>query len=432
MRWGPTLLVLAVFGVLLYVSWHKPADSAANVGAAATAHQPAQAANAAHATEPEPAKAATHEPAQSPAKPAAAPHSEPPVNAAGEGPAVETVKSAPAAPPARTPNSIVGTVKDPAGVGVAQIVVRLATADGKEVGVTRSDASGRFSFQDVAAGSYSLSTYDPDYLYTARSETKVAAKKDAVTDAELRVARGTAALQGTLVDGVGKPLVDKRISLTSGNSEVSVMTDPKGKFQVSGLVAGDWRVIPDGTARAGKSVRLAAGASDEVMLVLARAASVDLEVVGSMLHRAEFHGGERALLRKKGSNGDVIAQPLAIEEKPGHDEHSPPEPFGVAKFAELEPGEYELDVADASGSKSLLQLGAPWTTPTALTLREGEQRELVLPTTLAALGRGAEVPTWIRVIMFVGIGLLVVATPVLFPPPLVPKRPPAKASAAAH
>jgi hypothetical protein len=451
MRWGPTLLVLAVFGVLLYVSWHKPQDAAARAGGstAATHAAPAAAApqgtapasstqgsslaTALHGNEPaapqEPAKG-THPSAPAPAvgAPTAKSNEEP----AAEGPAVEPVKNAAAAPPPRTPNSIAGVVKDPAGVGVAQILVRLATADGKEVGVTRSDAGGRFAFQDVAPGSYALSTYDPDYLYTARAETKVTAKKDAVNDAEIRVTRGTAGVRGTLVDGAGKPIPDKRVALTAGSSEISVMTDAKGRFQVNGLVAGDWRVIPDGAARAGKSVKVAAGSTAEVGLVLARSATIEMQVVGSMLHPAEFHEGDHALLRKAGSNDAPVSVPLALEEKKEeHDPHAPPETIGIAKFADLAPGDYELDVSDAAGAKSLLHLGAPWSTPTAVTLREGEVRPLVLPTMLASLGRGAEVPTWIRVIMFLGIGALVFATPVLFPPPLVPKRPAAKAGASA-
>src|SRR5688572_7733253 len=149
MKLLPTVLVLAAAGVFFWVSSKKPPATDAPKKTPVEAAQ-AQAGDA-------------------------TPH--------GESPAVEVVKPADApAPklPPKNPNSIVGAVKDRAGDGVPQIVVQLLGPDGEERAKQRTDGQGRFAFEGVAAGSYKLTTWDPDYLYTAAAQVSATAKKDGV------------------------------------------------------------------------------------------------------------------------------------------------------------------------------------------------------------------------------------------------------------
>jgi len=404
MKWAPTIIVLGAFGVLLWMTSNKPATTPGAASAEGRAPESPV--------------------AQAPAAPGA-----PAAGRAGApaavGTADEVVRPLPAAAqpavPARSPDSIVGTVRDPAGAGVAQIVVRLTNAAGKELRSTRSDASGRFAFPDLEPGAYTITTSDPDHLYTASTPAPVTLRKDAVADAGVQVARGTAGIRGTVTNGSGDPLADRRVTLDAGGAEVSVMTDSKGRFVVNGLASGDWRVIPDGIARKAQTVHLADASMSEVRFELALPAAVKVAVTGSHLHPAKFAGGERALVRAAGAaDAASLAAPLEIERDSAGSHRSA---RAAASFQNLAPGDWEIEVVDAAGARSLLHSGAPWSAPIPLTLREGEAREVVLPTALAALGRGSEVPTWAKVLMFVAIGLLVVGAPILFPPPLVPRKP---------
>ncbi len=396
MKWAPTLLVLAAFGVLLWVSTKKPGDAPAG-----------KAGNETNVARQE----------QSPAVE----------------PAVEVVKPPSAAsaapPPARTPDTIAALVKDPSGHGVAQIEVTLFGPDGSKRSTRRTGADGRVTFDVVPAGACALETFDPDYLYTASSRTTVSARKGETTEVELAVARGTAGVLGAIVDGGGKPVVDQSVTLTAGGAEFSVRSDAKGRFRVSGLVAGEWRVTPERFADQSKTVRLEPATAASVSFTLPQPATLDATLSGSHLHHAEFHGGEKALLRATGtSDAKPLEQTLVVVRKEGEGPFVAAETFGTARFTGLAPGDYKLDFVDARESRSLISAGGPWSQPIPVTLREGDIRPVDAKTEAALHGTGAVVGTGIRVAMFVVIGLLVLVTPILFPAPLVPKRPAGAAS----
>jgi hypothetical protein len=404
MKWAPTLLVLAVLGVLLWVTYNKPSTEAPATGTSA-------AAPAGHGATPVAAAASRHEPAE-------------------ESPAVEVVK-APAARPAAAPpapDSIVARVKDSRGRGVAQVDVTLHGADGKALATKRTDAAGRADFENVSPGDYTLSATDPDFLYTASGATKVAAKKGATNEADLVVERGSASVSGTLVDGGGAPIAEKPVQLSAGGASFSVNSDAKGRFRVSGLAAGDWKIAPRDFPAQSRSLKLEPGAVVTVALVVPLPATLEVSIQGSQLHRAFFKGDEKALLRSKagGSSTAPIEMKLSREQEPiGEHRHHAGE-SAHALFAGLAPGDYEVEVVDGAG-KSMISILPAWTEALPVTLREGEKRLLPAKTAAAQRGAGVEVPTWARIFMFAAIGLLVLATPVVFPPPLVPKRPPAPA-----
>jgi len=375
MKLAPTVLVLAAFGVLLWVSSSNPANGGMGAGHGA------------------------QEAATEIVKPLASPADLP--------------------APARDPNRLIVTVRDPAGHGQPQIQVVLQNASGKAVAKKATDAAGRAVFDAVAAGSLTVVASDPDWLYTSRGSVKVDAKKDATTDVDLRVERGGGGLRGWVVDGAGKPVAERRVLLGAGGTDFSVQTDAKGRFLVNGLVAGDWTVTPDGFPDQKRTVRLADGATEELKLVLARTASVDVELSGSHLHPAHFHGGEVALVRPAGNTQVApLSRKMTLHEEGGRGHHQ----VARADFGGVQPGVYEVEILDAKG-ESLLQPGKPWSAPIPLTLVEGDVRTLPLKTGASARGGGVEVPTGWVVFMFLAIAAMVFVTPVLFPAPLVAKRP---------
>ncbi len=384
MKLAPTVLVLAAFGVLIWVSNQKPASGDAGPGDGA-AHGTAHGDDGPTATVP--------------------------------GKSIPATPVLPALP--RNPDSVIVTVVDPAGQGQYQLSVTLVAADGKTLGPKLTDVGGRAAFDAVAAGRYSVRVNDPDFLYTAASDVAVDARSGAVNDVKVAVARGTAGITGRVVDGGERPLADLALELSAGGTRFTVNTDAKGRFGVNGLAAGTWTVTPAGFPDQASRVSLADGQVGETALRLAKLASVSIELSGSHLHPAHFVGGEMALVRKTGDNA---AEPIRREMKlftDGTHEHA-----NVAKAAidGLAAGNFELDVVDSHGM-SLLATGAAWTKPVPVTLAEGDARVIPLKTGASARGAGIVVPGWAILLMCVVIGALMLVTPVLFPPPVVAKRP---------
>ncbi|MSR46175.1 MAG: carboxypeptidase regulatory-like domain-containing protein [Planctomycetes bacterium] len=414
MKLAPTILVLAAFGVLLWVSSQRPvADGSTTAAENASPHAASPYAAPPHA---------------------AAGHSDPQgaTGPSGHAGATEFVKSIPATPllpPPRSPDSIVVQIRDSAGNGQPQIDVTLEDVAGKAIATRRSDAGGRAAFEHVAAGRYSVIAHDPDYLYTARNRATVEAKKGVVADIEVRVDRGTAGLRGQLVDGNEAPLAERRVNLSAGGAEssvntlsvntFSVNTDAKGRFLVNGLAPGDWTVSPEGFEAQKRTVKLTDGATAEAVLKLAKSAAMRIELSGSHLNPAHFQGGEKAFVRRVGG---ASTTPLAHEMErltDGGHEHA-----NVLRtsFAGLAAGNYEIEILDAKGA-SLLHTGAAWSQAIPVALLEGDDRALPLKTTASGRGGGVTVPSWAIIMMCVVIGGLVFVTPVIFPAPVIAKRP---------
>jgi hypothetical protein len=416
MKWAPTLLVIAAFGVLLYVARSKPPETAGpgtSTGTAAPeAGQGDSTARSGSMTPAinDPEHAARTSPGTGGG--ATAPETRP------EAPKAAEAADAPAPAPIR--DGLSGAVVDAGGDGKEQLVVELVGADGSVIATTTSGAGGRFAFERVAAGTYGLRASDPNFVYTASRSAPVTVQAGQAAQARIEVDRGTAAIAGSLVDGQGEPLADASVTIDAGRTTLSILSDGEGRFLVSGLVAGSWRVTPAGRTALARSVDVADGAKALVEFQVVEPAAVEVEFGGSTLHPARFAGGEIAVLRAVDTEtARQHATGLSIREGEGEHAHA----ALAGGFEGVEPGAWELDVLDAAGKRSLLNGGAPFSRAVPLTLREGELRRMPLKPEIAARSSGAEVPGFVKFLMFAVIGLLVLATPIVFPPPIVARKP---------
>jgi hypothetical protein len=342
----------------------------------------------------------------------------------------------------RNADSITGYVTSPAGRGQSQMRVSLIGPDGKAVATTTSAGDGRYTFDHVAAGTYKLTAADPDFLYTTAEAASVTAEKGKAVEANVVMTRGAARIAGVVVAANQKAIPDQKIDLTAGGATISVNTDPKGRFLVNGLVDGTWTVVPDGMPQLARTIKTNGVDTPEVAIALVKRTSLAIRVVGTHLHPLALKGTEKAYLRPAGKSDEASTKsaPLLLvdkgEGKEGKEgrELERDERYGRVAFADLLPGAWELEIVGTGPDAkpvSLLSGAAPWETPTPVTLEAGQEMEWPLPTFAATRGLGVEVPFGVICFMIVAIGLLIFATPLLFPPPLAPKRPPLPATAPA-
>jgi len=424
MKWVPALIVVAAFGVFAYISAHGPSADDAQTRTKAAAPGAAQApaayggsqeTGARHGAEPTSVAAAPNEPAQK------------------GGPAVvPALRIQP--PPPRNPDSVSGFVRSPAGRGVALARVALIAADGKEVATTTAAVDGRYAFDKVAPATYTVVATDPDFLYTASEPATAVAEKGKAVEVNVAMMRGAARISGVVLDAAAKPVADQRMVLTAGAETVSVNTDAKGRFLVNGLVDGSWTVAPEGRPDLARKVQTKGAETPELAIALVRKASLEIHIVGTKVHPVALKkDGAIAYLRPLGKSDDASTQrkPVEMVEEADGKELERDQRFGRAAFENLEPGQYELEVADGKNTSVLTGLAA-WTTPTPVSLEAGQAREWPLTTALSARGLGIEVPFGVKCFMFIAIALLIFVTPILFPAPAAPKRPPTVPAPAGH
>ena len=413
MKWAPALIVVAAFCVFAYISAHKPAgdekqpDAAAPAAAGHAVPVQAQEGAPAHGAAPSNAAAASSEPA-----------------AKGSPAVVPAMKLLP--PPPRNPDSVFGHVRAPSGRGLAQARVALIGADGREVAATTTGPDGRYAFDLVKPATYTVVATDPDFLYTVSEPATAVAEKGKAVEADVTMKRGAARISGVVLDFAGKPVADQKIEVTAGGAAVAVNTDSKGHFLVNGLVDGTWTVTPAGRTDLAVKIATTGLATAMVVIALVKKASLEIQVRGTKIHPVSIKkDGATAFLRPAGKSDDASTrrqEVVMVEETDGR-KLERDQRFGRVAYGELDPGEYELEIADHKGTSILTGL-PQWTTPTPITLEEGQSRVWPLTTALSARGLGVEVPFGWKCFMFIAIALMIFVTPILFPAPAAPKRPP--------
>ena len=194
------------------------------------------------------------------------------------------------APPALSPSTIAGVVRDSTGAPIAdaEVVVRELTQG------TRTNARGEFTLRDVAPGAYQvwfrrLGYRSVDYNWEARpgEKTEVTVVLHAVprtldpiivrADEDRRL-KGTSSILGLVIDSAGTPIDEAEVQLVGAN-RIGV-TRPNGGFLFRPLPIGQYliRVRKLGYAPANMTLSLVDHDDREVIIKM-RALPVKLDAM---------------------------------------------------------------------------------------------------------------------------------------------------------
>lgn len=132
--------------------------------------------------------------------------------------------------------NISGKVLDDSDRGVPNTVIT-AVSDNYSLTVT-SDANGSYSLTDLPEGSYTVSCEVEGYRVDTQpfAEEMTIGKKAEGKDIQTTLTSGT--LQGTVVDGNGKPLAGATVSAWSGDISLQTTTDENGAYTLTFVPAG--------------------------------------------------------------------------------------------------------------------------------------------------------------------------------------------------
>jgi uncharacterized protein (DUF2141 family) len=160
---------------------------------------------------------------------------------------------------------------------VRRVIVTLS-GTGMAASVQRvTDESGRFAFEGLAAGRYTLTAEKPAYIKTFHGSRRpgrgpamplVLADGQRLTDLAIRLARG-AVIAGTVFDANGNPLASGQVSALQAvvvNGERKLIdpvagtrlatTDDRGRYRIFGLLPGEYTVRASGSSGWTGDVRL--------------------------------------------------------------------------------------------------------------------------------------------------------------------------------
>jgi hypothetical protein len=129
--------------------------------------------------------------------------------------------------------SIVGTITGPGSAGAT------VTLTGASTATTTTDASGNYSFNDLANGSYIVTPSNTGYAFTPASQTVT------INSAHAMNVTFTAALQTYNISGMiaGPGGAGATVNLT-GTSTATTTADGSGNYSFTGLANGNYTVTP--------------------------------------------------------------------------------------------------------------------------------------------------------------------------------------------
>lgn len=311
---------------------------------------------------------------------------------------------------------ITGVVYTPDQRAAVGMEVHLTKSGGDVVSTTVTDAEGRFRFSGLSPEeTFSVKAHDQNYIYTVFNRALVRPGEKGAS-AILQVSRGDCTLTGSFLSAAGTPLGNTEVQMTSSSGlEISAMTDSKGSFRIGGLPPGDWVVSPKIRPDHKVQVKLIAGKDQRVDLPpVPVLATLKFQFLDSAQHRYPFRGDEVAVLTPESDPSKPIQQAISVTEG-GHSEH------GEAVFDGLLPGRYNLSAISPSqtdpGKKSLLPRDL------LVVVNEGENRTQALTLAVSKYGAGIKVSTGFLVFVFIFFGVMFALPFAVFPPPFVAKRP---------
>ncbi len=138
--------------------------------------------------------------------------------------------------------SIQGRVPDPQGASVAKVKLKLVNAAGTRVSETVSDQDGNFVLAGIDPGVYQVKAEEPSYV-TVMANVSVASGQQQQTT--VQVAQGITQLSGTVVDASGAVIARATVTVRSADGTVQrlAQSDSNGSFSISGLSAGNYRLV---------------------------------------------------------------------------------------------------------------------------------------------------------------------------------------------
>jgi len=119
----------------------------------------------------------------------------------------------------------------------------MLSLSGDNTGSVLADASGNYSFNGLAAGSYTVTPALAGYVFSPASLAVTSAAGDAITAKNFTAAvypGTTSSLSGSVSGAVAQNVI---ITL-SGTNTGSVMTDENGKYSFTGLAVGTYTLTP--------------------------------------------------------------------------------------------------------------------------------------------------------------------------------------------
>jgi hypothetical protein len=252
------------------------------------------------------------------------------------------------------PCTLSGTVRTPQGAWVGHPVALTRVTDGRAVEhrSVRTDATGRFSAELPADGTWWVSAADPMWV-PASAERPCAAAAEPIA---LTLSTGSAVLRGQLVDSAGRPVVGQVVLSTPASdgtfaSVVGLTVDARGGFetQLTGGQSASLYASAEGYRPAHERLELPERARRrEVQLTLRRTGQVVGRVVdrrGRPVADAQLFLDARGALPEL-APGDTAA-PIADNVTPTA---AGPEPAPAGPVGATGPdGRFTLSVPDGVG-----------------------------------------------------------------------------------
>lgn len=163
----------------------------------------------------------------------------------------------------QTGGTIAGVLVDEdGGRPVERAIVSLMSGDSL-VDEDASDGVGRFRFERIPTGRYSLKIRPRDHMAAERAVTLAPSRFDApsLDLGEIELV-GAFVIRGVVTDSLGDPVPRARVTLPFTLGSPTASTDVRGGFELRGVAPGTYELVAEhvraGTARARRAVRGAA------------------------------------------------------------------------------------------------------------------------------------------------------------------------------
>jgi hypothetical protein len=153
---------------------------------------------------------------------------------------------------------LAGTVRAAgSGTPVPGATVALADSRGEVLGARGTDDAGRYQFEELAPGRYTVAVSAPSYQPSALP-VSVTDGAQAIVDVELR---GRARVEGTALNTHGTVVPDARVVLldADGNMAAVTTTGPDGRYAFENLSESDYTVVASGYPPTASTLRITSG-----------------------------------------------------------------------------------------------------------------------------------------------------------------------------